>query len=121
MLMDKRSKIFIIIFALVVVIGIALYFGFRSLPGGTDAVISIDGQEYSRIDLTRVKESYDIVIENQYGRNVIHVEPGAISISESDCPDLICVHMGKLSGSGLPLVCMPHHLIISVEGSGIDA
>lgn len=119
--MDRKTKIFILIFAFVVVAGIAAFFISKQLPGGTDAVIAIDGQEYSRIDLSRVKESYDIIIDNSYGRNIIHVEPGAISITESNCPDLICVHQGRLTGSGLPIICMPHHLVISIEGSGIDA
>lgn len=119
--MDRKTKIYILIFALVVIVGIASFIFSKSLPGGTEAVIAIDGSEYSRIDLSRVKESYDIIIDNSYGRNVIHVEPGAISITESNCPDFICVHQGRLTGSGLPIICMPHHLVISIEGSGIDA
>ena len=93
----------------------------RGIGGdGTVAVISVDGEELDRIDLSRVKESYDIEIDTGYGRNVVHVEPGAISVTEADCPDKICVAMGRLQGSGIPIICMPHHLIIAIEGDGID-
>lgn len=119
--MDRKTKIFALVFALIAILGIAAFIFARQPSGGTIAVVSIDGDEYSRIDISRVKESYDIVIDNSYGRNVIHVEPGAISITESNCPDLICVHQGRLTGSGLPIICMPHHLIINIEGSGVDA
>lgn len=119
--MDKKTKIFALLFALIIIIGaIACYF-IAKPSGGTIAVISIDGKEYSRIDLSRVKESYELVIENDFGKNILVVEPFAISISEADCPDQICVHQGKLTDNGLPIICMPHRLIISIEGSDIDA
>ena len=92
----------------------------RRLRGGVIAVITVDGKEVDRIDLSRVKEPYDFDLTTEYGHNTIHVEPGAISVTEADCPDLICVYMGKLSGDGIPIICMPHHLMIAVEDSGID-
>lgn len=109
----------IIIFSTVVLIG-SLLFAFFVNSGGTVAHISIDGKEYDVIDLSKVKESYNIEINSEYGYNVIHVEPGAISVTESNCPDLICVHQGKLTGGGVPIVCMPHRLVIQIEGVNID-
>lgn len=88
---------------------------------GSIAVISVDGEEYRRIDLRCVKESYDIVIETKYGRNTVHVEPGAISVTESDCPDHICQNQGAITKSGVPIICMPHRLVIQIEGGGLDA
>lgn len=117
--MDKRTKIWIIVFFALIVIGSLLYFVIGN-AGGTVAVISVDGEEYDRIDLSGVKESYDFEIATQYGRNTVHVEPGGISVTEADCPDLICVHQGKITGGGIPIVCMPHRLVIQIEGGNID-
>lgn len=117
--MDKKAKIWIIVFAAVAVLCCGV-FAVRTLSGGgTVAVISIDGEEYDRIDLSRVRESYDIEIETRWGRNTVHVEPGAISITEADCPDHVCVQRGAISGGGIPIICMPHRLIIEIEGGGL--
>ena len=118
--MDKKAKIWIIVFAAVAVLCCGV-FAVRTLSGGgTVAVISIDGEEYDRIDLSKVRESYDIEIETRWGRNTIHVEPGAISVTEADCPDGICVRQGKLTTAGVPIVCMPHRLVIEIYGDAID-
>ena len=50
----------------------------------------------------------------------MHVEPGAISVTEADCPDGICVRQGKLTTAGVPIVCMPHRLVIEIYGDAID-
>ncbi len=88
---------------------------------GTIAVISVNGEEMERINLSRVRESYDIEIDTVYGHNTVHVAPGAISVIAADCPDHICMMMGELSGDGLPIICMPHRLIIEIEGGELDA
>ncbi len=85
------------------------------------AVIAIDGEEFKRIDLSAVKEAYDLSIDTEYGHNTVHVAPGSIAITEADCPDGVCVHMGAISTGGVPIVCMPHRLIVQIEGGDLDA
>lgn len=90
--------------------------------GGSIVRISVNGAVVERIDLTRVREPYDFELATEYGRNLIHVEPGAISVTQSDCPDGICMSMGRLeAGGGMPIICMPHRLILELEDDGIDA
>ncbi|MER2149274.1 MAG: NusG domain II-containing protein, partial [Ruminococcus sp.] len=43
---------------------------------------------------------------------------------EADCPDKTCVRMGWLNRAAMPVVCLPHHLVIEfADGSegGVDA
>ena len=117
--MNKKSVIWLLLFAAVIIAGLLLYFVLQN-SGGNVAVISIDGEEQYRIDLSKVKDSYDIEFSTDYGYNLVHVENGAISVTEADCPDLICVHQGRLTGGGIPIVCMPHRLVIQIEGGDID-
>ncbi len=119
--MDRKTKIWTIILFSVVLLGLLGYFAMNELGGGTIAVITVDGVEYDRIDLSKVTESYDIDIDTQYGHNTVHVEPGRISVTEADCPDGICVAQGAIDKGGVPIVCMPHRLVVKIEGSGIDA
>ena len=118
--MDKKTKIWIAVLLSVVLLGLLGFFALSRLGGGTIAVITVDGQEYKRIDLSRVTESYDIEIDTKYGHNTIHVEPGRIAVTQADCPDGICVAQGAIDRGGVPIICMPHRLVVKIEGSGID-
>ncbi len=120
--MKTSIKKLIVLLAAAVILCLAVYFAFVLFaPAGTTAVIYVDGREYRRVDLSKVKEPYVIEIETVYGRNTVLVEPGAISVSSADCPDKICVHQGRLTGAGIPIVCMPHRLVIEIEGGETDA
>ena len=50
----------------------------------------------------------------------MHVEPGAISVTAADCPDRVCVSQGRISQSGMPIACVPHRLVIQIEGGELD-
>lgn len=114
--MDKRTKIWISVFAAVIFVCAALAVWVSLSGEGTVAVITVDGKEYRRIDLSRVRESYDLVVETEWGTNTVHVSPGAISVTEADCPDRICVQRGAITTGGIPIICMPHRLVIEIEG-----
>ncbi len=111
--------VWILIFAVVILSGLLLY-RYLGSTGGTIAVVSVDGREIERINLSKVRDSYDFVVATGYGSNTVHVEPGAISVIEADCPDQICVYQGKLTGGGIPIICMPHRLVIEIMDGDLD-
>ena len=51
------------------------------------------------------------------GWNEITIRDGSICISDADCPDQTCVKMGLLKSESLPIVCLPHKLVIRLEES----
>ena len=118
--MKTKSLLWGLLFAVIVLGGLLLYRSFGQ-GEGTVAVISVNGEERERVDLSKVRKAYDLDITTEYGHNIVHVEHGAISVTEADCPDQICVHQGKLTGSGIPIICMPHRLVIEIEGGDLDA
>lgn len=119
--MDKRSRIWIAALVAVCLASAAIFAVMGRLDTGTVAVVRLDGEVLYRIDLAKVTESYDIELDTEFGHNTVHVEPGAISVSAADCPDQICVRQGAIRQGGVPIICMPHHLSVQIEGSGIDA
>lgn len=46
------------------------------------------------------------------GYNLVQIRNGTICIAMADCPDQTCVNMGVLRSNHLPLVCLPHKLIV---------
>lgn len=88
----------------------------NSGSAGTTADIWLDGELYESIDLDAVTIPYDLTVESEHGYNVIHLEHGAISVIDSDCPDHICIDQGTITDSAIPIVCLPHRLVIEIRG-----
>lgn len=51
-------------------------------------------------------------IECENGWNEIALKDGEIRVSDADCPDRTCVKSGYLRHEHLPVVCLPHRLVI---------
>ena len=66
-------------------------------------------------------EPYYINLHSEFGINVVEVEYGRIRMLEADCPDGACVRLGWVSSGVIPIVCLPHRVIIELHGgNGTD-
>lgn len=63
-------------------------------------------------DLSKEKDRTFRIEDNNGGWNEIKIENGRISISDADCPDHTCVKTGVLKSETMPIVCLPHKLVI---------
>ena len=79
---------------------------------GSTALIYLDGELFTEIDLTNVSESYTMQIGTG---NIILIEPGQVSMYWADCPDGLCIKQGAVSSPIQPIVCLPNKVMIIVE------
>ena len=104
-----------IILALVLVLlGIVCYGVIRlGQKKGSQVIIYEDQKEIGRYDLNTdtTKE-----IQTAKGMNILEIKNGMAYVTEADCPDQVCIRMGKISKTGETIVCLPHKLVIQVEG-----
>ena len=97
----------------------AAYILFRGAgTAGPVARVTRDGVLLEEIDLSRVDAPYSLTFEDGSGSNTVLVERGRIRVSEADCPDQICVHQGWISDDLIPIICLPHRLLIEIVGAG---
>ena len=114
----------IILAAVVILAAICAVFAVRATRAhGADVVVTVDGEEQFRVPIDEDCER-DIVTD--LGTNHLSVSGGIARVTEADCPDLICVraYSGGISHEGETIICLPHRLVVSVEGggdAGIDA
>lgn len=54
--------------------------------------------------------------------NVILCQNGEVQMTESSCPDLICVHHRAIGMAGENIICLPHKIVIEIIGGerGLD-
>lgn len=110
-----KKKDIIIIAAALVLAG-ALYL-ISQAAGNAEAsvvVVTVDGKEVLRRPLA-VEDSYEINQEDG-SVNVITVEDGAVYMSEANCRDGLCLHQGKMRNAAKTIVCLPHKLVVQLEG-----
>ena len=79
---------------------------------GSVAVVTVGGQEAGRYPL-----SVDGTFPLNGGSNILVVSGGEAWVSEANCPDKICMGMGKICHSGEFIACMPNGVLIVVENS----
>jgi len=116
----KKRLVFdcVLILALLI-LAVALYFQFGAgKDAGAAAVVIVDGEETARYPLSK-NGTYAL----NGGTNTLVIENGYAWMSEAECPDKICVHMGKIHLDGQLIVCLPNGVIVTVEGGddgGVD-
>ena len=84
----------------------------RDTGSGAMAVVTVDGKEIGRYPL---RKSGTFPLNG--GTNILVVENGEAWVSEADCPDKVCMGMGKISRNGEFIACLPNRLLIVVEGA----
>ena len=80
-----------------------------------------DGSVLYQLNLEDFREPTTIEIEYDAGKNTVLIENGHICISHANCPDQTCVKMGYLQSSSLPIVCLPHRLVVQYANDDADA
>lgn len=84
---------------------------------GTVAEIYYRSELVKTVELTEGKDE-DFSLE-QVPDVVFHLYPdGSIAFIESDCPDKICIHAGRLRLAGQFAACLPNQLYIKIVSTG---
>lgn len=86
----------------------------------TVAEVYVDGALVYSVDLSKETEPREQFVETPYGNNVLLISKGEIRIAEADCKDELCVRQGALRAGGLPIVCLPHRLVIKMKKTDVD-
>ena len=112
----KSNKFWIAVLGAVLVISVIAVYLLLKTPV-RQAKIYKNGLLISTINLETVNEPYSFTVESGSDVNVISVERGRICISESNCPGNLCTRQGWSGDGMIPIVCLPHNLVIKLEGS----
>lgn len=115
----KKFDVIIIVVLLVIsIVPFLIFKGYMSSQEEKDvyyANITIDGKPYKSIRLDKdLNEEFKITTEDGY--NTVFVRNGEIAIVDADCADSVCIYQGFINSPGHQIVCLPHKLIITIEG-----
>ncbi|WP_125074261.1 NusG domain II-containing protein [Streptococcus canis] len=82
------------------------------------AVVKINGKVADEFPLKKGGEHQEKTYYPQKGHyNIIEIDGEQIRVKEDNSPDQIAVRTGWISQPGQVSVCLPHQLIIEIQGS----
>ena len=111
----------ILIAALMLLGGALAVFLYATRQSGGYVSVQMDGQTVMELPLS---EDTQVLLGEDGHTNTLVIRNGTARVAEATCPDQICVRQGAVQYEGESIVCLPHKLVVSVEGgqgSGIDA
>ena len=106
-----KNKVFLAIILILFLAGVIGSVLVIASPAESRVRILSDGKEIYTADL-RTAEDTVFDVEYQGHINTVEILDHRIRVKNADCPDKTCVHMGWLSSSAMPVVCLPHKLVI---------
>ncbi|MBR5336852.1 MAG: NusG domain II-containing protein [Lachnospiraceae bacterium] len=130
----KTKKNDFILIGVILLVALLIYGGYRlaNMGAGGTILITVNGQEYSRLSLAsegsyliregevlrRLSETKvpDDITDKKY--NILTIKNGVASMVEAGCPDLLCVHQKDISLKGEQIVCLPNKVVVSVIDGG---
>ncbi len=110
--MTKGVKIILICVIVVFAVSAVLSLYFLRPADSKNVVVIRDNTELYCFDLSTAKDEQIKIEYEGGGYNIIEIKDGEIRISQADCPDNTCVKTGVLKSEEMPVVCLPHHLIM---------
>lgn len=96
----------------------------NKVNGSTSNLVSIyqDGQKTA--DYLLSDDQTVVISAKEEGYNLLLIEDGRASVTDATCPDQLCVRQRSIAGSGESIICLPHKLVVQIEGEeegGLDA
>lgn len=111
-----------ILIAVLVILGGALaLFLFATRQSGGTVRVQINGGTVMELPLN---EDTRVTLGEGEHTNILVIRDGTAQVVEASCPDQICVRHGAIRYEGESIVCLPHRLVVTVEGgqgNDIDA
>ena len=85
-----------------------IYYGASKLDT-KKAVVYVNGEEYG---------TYSLDEENQIdinGKNILKIEDENACMIYADCPDKLCINLGKIKDMTKSIICLPNRVVVKIE------
>ena len=121
----RADALVALVVALLAIVSALLFYVPRTQDGQLTVVISVGGQEYSRIPLAQLPDAptridgcngYTLWLSPSCN-DLIGSDGIGVCVSESDCPSQDCVHTGAIRRAGQSIVCLPAQVVVHLEGA----
>lgn len=82
--------------------------------------VQINGEEIKKIYFDKKLIGNEIVVETEYGYNIIEIGDEEVRVIDASCPDKLDVLQGSISKIGETIVCLPNRMVVEIKGTKED-
>ncbi|OUM94587.1 MAG: hypothetical protein A9Z00_10395 [Thermobacillus sp. ZCTH02-B1] len=113
----KRGDVWLLAVLAVAVVSFKLpdWLSPQDSRGELRAEIYVDRELYRTVEPKG--EPREIEIRTARGVNVLRVSEKGVQMIEADCPDKLCIAMGRIDAAGESIVCLPHRVWVKMVGA----
>ena len=115
--MKRKLIADLLLIAAVLAAAAVLHIVWQGGERGVRAVVAVEGETVLTVPLD-TDRVYTVTCGD--GHNHIIVENGTVRILDADCPRQLCVKQGVIRNAERVIVCLPHHLTVTVVSSESD-
>lgn len=110
----KSRKKEIIAVLILVLIAVVSFVCIRFFVEGKGKYVKVyvNNKLTKTFDLNKDREYF---IETKVGYNLLIIKNNKVRILDADCPNKICVNKGYISKNEESIICLPHHVVVTVE------
>lgn len=109
-----------IIIAVILVVAVILTAVFATRIEESFVEIYVDGNLVFQLDLN-ADAVIDLEKTDFHIPVVVEVKDGKVRVTESNCPDKLCVHSSAVSSAGGMIICLPNRVVVKVTPKEVDA
>ena len=108
----KRSDVIFIILVVLLIGGAFLLFEVIADTSGRTVVIEEGNEPVGSYPLS---EDRILTVTGPLGITTVVIENGEVYVSDSACPNKVCIEMGRISQKGDSIICLPNRVYIIVR------
>jgi hypothetical protein len=109
-----KILLFVLILSIIISFPVLGYIATSSSYKSKEIAIYYRGRKIKHFSDMDKKEQLRI------GGCLIEIKNGKARVISSTCPDKICVSYGWIENQSQSIVCLPHRVLIKIEGVGIS-
>ncbi|MBR3173324.1 MAG: NusG domain II-containing protein [Eubacterium sp.] len=113
-LKSKKKEIIAVLILVIIAVVSFVCIRFFVEDEGKYVKVYVNEKLTKTFDLTKDREYF---IETKFGYNLLIIKNERARILDADCPNKICVNKGYISKNGESIICLPHHVVVTVESS----
>lgn len=110
-ILTPGDKILIVVF--LVLAGMSLIALNRLQQPGSMVIIEVAEKVLYQVN---INEPQELTVTGPIGETMIKIDEGAAQVTQSDCPEKICIKTGKIRHEGEIIVCVPNRVVIRING-----
>jgi hypothetical protein len=112
----RIGDLILVVLSLSLIAGVSLSV-YQGSGGAPELHIRVDDREW----IYAMDTDRDVIVSGPLGDTLVEIRDGRAHVHESPCRAKICIATGEISKPGEWILCLPNHVLVTIEGRTMDS